>query len=555
MSRKRREPEISIFTLSQLCEAMENHQSFNQVTVLFNNISMDFSLQYKNQQAILQMPLRYAKECFQFVVDEPNSLSYVNYLLYEKRDECLGKNIKGLGSWLLALIDFINEYFDIRRSRLQNVSTFEVNGDEYSADCLYAKDHHGIGWYMSRGWLVETKPDDPIAKLIHDSNVKIQYWNDWWNEFEEGSSQMRRELQEIPCGSPESIKMTKLYGVPLQIYTPTNPLAPAMIHMEPLDPRRLEQMETFDYRGSQLILRRYRGALLETDQVSQLFPILRSAYPASVSDDAINVQIQSDIQSLNSERERKRNLAFADVKYDFNKFPSKPNEFYWYRYVDLQPWIGTYDQCLSTVSNVIPSDSVESICATSEMKCQPPSDVYKVHGKNLNRETMAILWFARYHISSSVYWADEWIHETGFDRTTLLLQYYHHMYPSLQSCISMTEYEPMNKDLQRFVQGRRDVNWQKVVESLQYVCLAGNDFVIPGKWRALNSATIMFNRPKIPESFSYLIMTFTFPLIVENVQLLIVPWMVPWPTNNWRPFSSNPNVVIHEITADLMYNY
>jgi hypothetical protein len=238
------------YTPETLCHILEEGQKPTCVYLQYQGHSCPFLLKYdRPQKYTFELP--WNPLCFTFEVEEEKSESHLDYLLLSRKG-CIDVGIPSFGTWLLGVVDKINLWFDIVRSHVDNASSFALaDGFSYDADCLYGKSHHGIGYYISRGWLVENQKEDNLATLIYNTNKMIEQNNTFWNEIVKGGERRRNSPQgELQCDrSTGEVRNTlvKLYHIGIKTYIPFNPLAPAFLYVEELDPRHVKKIEKSKY--------------------------------------------------------------------------------------------------------------------------------------------------------------------------------------------------------------------------------------------------------------------------------------------------------------------
>ena len=240
------------------------------------------------------------QDCFELSVF-PESNSILHSLALGKT--CRHREIKGFGTRLLQLADRINKCFDVAYMELSNQAEF----NNVNADCLYSKLHHGMGWYISRGFLVSAggypADEDNWEQYIHATNLEIQEWNDYWNTVVSDNGQMRRDQKDDDCENweeerplPSSNTMVKLYITKVNQYTPQNPLAPALVYIGKLDKTKIQKVENFNYSTSQKLLRQYKQEIAQKNSdVDYLTSLLRQVYP-SPPDSVIKQQVEKDMR-------------------------------------------------------------------------------------------------------------------------------------------------------------------------------------------------------------------------------------------------------------------
>lgn len=271
-------------SIETFCEAVKRVKTRRVIEVEIAKVIVSFTVIQSDTMLILHTTV--SDGCFELVIHKAKAYEseLKNLLLPAKRD-C--PNLPSGGA-LLAFADQINECFEVKMCRLTNAATFEVGGTDYDADCLYARDHHGLGFYMSRGYLIRKST---LEKSVFKSNQTIEAWNDFWN-------QGRFDTSVKPeCGfQPSGREMVKYYDAGVKIYIPRNKFAPALVYIDgTLDDKRLERLEDFDYRQGWESLKLYKRAVKNgNEDVETLFALLRAAYPAP-SDDAIRERMRADL--------------------------------------------------------------------------------------------------------------------------------------------------------------------------------------------------------------------------------------------------------------------
>ncbi len=198
-----------VLSVEEFCDGLAAGVKQEYVNITHNGQTAPFHVEYLDTVIIITMA--YEPRCFKFKLKVDSSkLSYL--LLVESREVCALSRVPHLGTWLLSLLDAINIALDIPKCSLYNASTFETkSGDKINADCAYARTHGGLGYYMSKGWLVKGEDDDTPEDFVVSTNQAIQDLYVFWAEHS-------GEMPEDVCDpSPTNNEMVKRYDVRTRI--------------------------------------------------------------------------------------------------------------------------------------------------------------------------------------------------------------------------------------------------------------------------------------------------------------------------------------------------
>lgn len=485
-------------TLDQFCM---NLQSMNddgehtdKIRDKFIEIAMDVHRKYPDIHLSLSNS---TDQCFSFDANLRNRTSHLNYLLFveDKVRQCTGGQLPNFGSWLLKLVDSVNICLGIEKCFLQNAATFVVDGHEYNADCVYSRDNHGVGFYMSRGWLVES--NDPV----HTSNKEIESWNDWWNHIE-GKKTLRRENPQgvHQCRSGGLTDMVKFYNMPLQIYRPDNPLAPAIIYREgELKEDRIQRLESFDYRQGQINLKEYHRLLKEEeDDIDILFSILREVYPGP-TDEVLKRQIMMDIdtsaklrQAATKAKEDVRTFQITHLSFNPNSYPLT-TQFQWFRAFDT----AHRHECFKTYSVVVLTGPNHTLgkCEKSETVF---TQVLDNQIRSPGRESMAVLaWSKKEQMDDMMQWSE---YLGDYTYLSFLHSYYAALFPFL---VKRKQIDTEDVFTNTFTK------WdQEFINSMRFLCLTTPSSYLVNKPMEINAQCLMvlvdgerFRRTGIWEEF------------------------------------------------------
>lgn len=265
-----------------------------EVTVNFLNIQANFHVQQVEHNITSIHLLNSEDRCFEFSLLYDEHVSTLKYLLYsdDNKKNCTLPIVSSVGSWLLQVVDKLNSVHEIQKCFLDNNSYFTINDQQQSADCVYARNHHGLGYYMKRGWLVDA---GSVENSILATNIKIENWTEWWST--------RREMQNVECPKAHSYEMVKYYSHGIELYIPKNMHAPAIFYKGKLSDEQIRRIEAFDEKSNIQARLFYKKLLNQfrpgdtTVLKKHLFTNLRKVYTI-LSDDIILKQVEIDLSKM-----------------------------------------------------------------------------------------------------------------------------------------------------------------------------------------------------------------------------------------------------------------
>lgn len=239
--------------------------------------------------------------CFSLHVtlDANPKYSELKWLLFDRH--C--PRVRSLGSALLHFTDKLNQCLGLAFCKLENSSYFleQHNNQEFklNANCAYSQKHHGLTYYMSRGYLVTSESDLPDKDMaIELTNRQITRWSQFWLQRTEASEAEVRQL----CANLKSEgveHMVKFYEAPaISIYTPINPFAPAFVYMGQLDPERVKLVEEFDYATARENLQKFTNMPKTRANKEELIRLLLGAEPFP-DEDELEIKVLQDIAPAN----------------------------------------------------------------------------------------------------------------------------------------------------------------------------------------------------------------------------------------------------------------
>jgi hypothetical protein len=172
-----------ILTMEEVVKMIQFEPEINTY-INFEEKQLLFQIKLDDEQIVIK--LNPGTSCLVMSVILGSKTAYLDSLMYDQLDktQCSAWDQPGYGGFLLRVVDAWNVAFGILSCQLFDAAEFTENNVQISAALAYAKEHNGLTFYMSRGYLHKVVKHDGIATIqdhIMNTNELITKINNWWN--------------------------------------------------------------------------------------------------------------------------------------------------------------------------------------------------------------------------------------------------------------------------------------------------------------------------------------------------------------------------------------
>ncbi len=175
----------SYLTMKEVVQLVQTKSKIDTF-IIFEDKDLLFQIIKSEDDEQIVIKLNPETSCLVMSVNLNTRTSYLDSLMYGQIDktQCSAWDQPSYGSFLLRVVDAWNIAFEVLSCKLFDAAEFTENNIQMSAALAYAKEHNGLTFYMSRGYLHQVIKHDDISTIqdaIINTNELIQKINNWWN--------------------------------------------------------------------------------------------------------------------------------------------------------------------------------------------------------------------------------------------------------------------------------------------------------------------------------------------------------------------------------------
>jgi hypothetical protein len=208
-----------VWDIGQFCDSFTQRETIRltQHLVHLNNHTMYFTCERVTEIHYVSIPGN--TKCFRLGLDFTTHESHLFSLFYDvKKMFCYNLPSRRIGTWFLEFVDAVNLHTNMFTCELTDES--ELGG--YPAACSYSLNHHGLSWYMSHKFVVESHTEKSVNACVEATNWHLQRSVDYWNDIRRTNNMSDELLLQTYCDNfpLPTPNMIKFYSVNIHLHVP-----------------------------------------------------------------------------------------------------------------------------------------------------------------------------------------------------------------------------------------------------------------------------------------------------------------------------------------------